>query len=217
MLSSNDFEAAIFDLDGTLIDSNRVWEKIDRKYMEKKHIFISDRELKRMAAMTYEECAEFICQKGVDTDPEALKKEFNEMAVYEYRHNIFLKEGAAEYLALLSSMGKRIALATASPASLYEPVLRHNFVYKYFDAFVTTEEAGKSKDYPDVYLLAASRLGIEPECCVVFEDVLKGIFSARDAGMMTVGVYDKYSDEDLITIRNNSDRYIMSFTEMLFG
>ncbi len=217
MLTNDDFEAAIFDLDGTLIDSNRVWEKIDRKYLDEKNIYISDSEIKRLAAMTYEECAEYICGKGVDTDAETLKKEFNEMAVYEYRYNVFLKPNVREYLMLLRAKGKKIALATASPAELYEPVLRHNNIYKFFDAFCTTEEAGYGKDRPDVYLLAAHKLDTAPECCAVFEDVMKGIFSARDAGMMTVGVYDKYSEDDIVTMRSAADRYIMDFSEMLFG
>ncbi|MBQ8568004.1 MAG: HAD family phosphatase [Oscillospiraceae bacterium] len=217
MLRNDDFEAAIFDLDGTLIDSNRVWEKIDRKYLQKKNIFMTDSDIRRMAAMTYEECVDVIRSKGVDTDAETLRREFNEMAVFEYRHNIFIKPNVKEYLTLLSATGKRIALATASPAELYEPVLRHNGIYSFFDAFVTTDEAGRSKDYPDVYLLAAAKLGAAPESCVVFEDVLKGIVSAQNAGMMTVAVYDKYSDDDVVTMRANADRFIMDFAEMLIN
>lgn len=215
MITVDDFDAAIFDLDGTIADSNRVWEKIDRRYMQSKGKFLSDRELKRMAAMTYEECAEFIASKGIEVSVPELRKEFNKMAVYEYRNSIFPKPGAPEFLKFLKAKGKFIALATASPRELYEPFLCHNCIYSYFDCFVTTEEAGKSKDHPDVYLLAASKLGVSPDCCAVFEDLLAGIVSARDAGMYTVGVYDKYSEEDIISIRNTADRFIMDFSEMM--
>ena len=109
----------------------------------------------------------------------------------------------------------KIALATASPKKLYEPVLRNNCIYNYFDVFCTTEEVGKSKDYPDIYLLAASEMDVSPEDCIVFEDVLKGIVSAKNAGMYTVGVFDKYSDEDIITLRMTADRFIMNFFEMM--
>lgn len=215
MLTVDDFDAAIFDLDGTLIDSNRVWEKIDRKYMQQHGKYLSDREIKRMASMTYEECAEYIKSKGVEASVEELRSEFNKMAVYEYRNNIFLKDNAAELLTYLRAKGKRLAIATASPRELYEPVLRHNNVYSYFDVIVTTDEAGRSKDYPDVYLLAASKLGVSPDSCVVFEDILKGIISARDAGMMTVGVYDRYSEEDIISMRDTADRFVMDLAEMM--
>ena len=215
MLTVDDFDAAIFDLDGTLIDSNRVWEKIDRKYMQQHGKYLSDREIKRMASMTYEECAEYIKSKGVEASVEELRSEFNKMAVYEYRNNIFLKDNAAELLTYLRAKGKRLAIATASPRELYEPVLRHNNVYSYFDVIVTTDEAGRSKDYPDVYLLAASKLGVSPDSCAVFEDILKGIISARDAGMMTVGVYDRYSEEDIISMRDTADRFVMDLAEMM--
>ena len=66
MVTADDFECAIFDLDGTLVDSNSVWEKIDRMYMQKNRIFVSDKELHDMAAMTYEECFEFIKKKKPD-------------------------------------------------------------------------------------------------------------------------------------------------------
>lgn len=210
-----DFTAAIFDLDGTLIDSNSVWEKIDRIYLNKRGIRCPDSFVHKLAAMTYEEAAEAMRGLGVTDTVEEITAEFNALAVNEYRYNIFLKEGAEEYLTYLRGKGVKMALATASPRELYEPVLRNNRAYGFFDAFCTTERAGKSKDFPDVYLQAASELGTAPSECVVFEDVLKGIISAKNAGMKTVGVYDKYSEEDIITIRAAADRFIFNFFEMI--
>jgi len=210
-----DFTAAIFDLDGTLIDSNSVWEKIDRLFLNKRGIRCSDSFVHKLAAMTYEEAAEAMRGLGVTETVAEITAEFNALAVKEYRYNIYLKDGAAEYLAYLRSKGVKMALATASPRELYEPVLRNNRAYGFFDAFCTTEQAGKSKDFPDVYLRAASELGTAPGSCVVFEDVLKGIISAKNAGMMTVGVYDRYSEEDIITIRTAADKFILNFFEMM--
>lgn len=209
------FLAAIFDLDGTIADSNGVWKKIDIEILRKRGIRCSDAFAESLAAMTYEEAAAEMHRLGVKDTTEELIRECNELAAYEYRHNIFLKPYAAEYLTYLKNNGVKTALATASPKMLYEPVLRHNHVYGLFDAFCTTEEAGRSKDYPDVYLLAASKLGVSPNECVVFEDVLKGIFSAKNAGMTAIGVYDRYSAEDIVTVRAAADRFIMDFSEMM--
>lgn len=206
------FSGYIFDLDGTLVDSNGVWEKIDRKVLEKNHVRATDSEIRAAAAMTYEECLEFFHSKGIKCSLEELKEEFDSMAEKEYRYNIFLKDGVREFLTGLKNAGKKTAIATASPKRLYEPVLRHNCVYGMFDAIVTTDEAGASKDHPDVYLLAAERLGVSPQSCVVFEDVLKGIVSAQNAGMYTVAVYDKYSAGDVVTMRNIADEFVMELS-----
>ena len=209
------YKAAIFDLDGTLINSNSVWAKIDRIILNKRGISCSEAFIHKIASMTYEEAAEEMHKLGVKETTDEIIAECNELAIKEYRYNIFLKDGVPEYLDYLKKNGIKIALATASPKTLYEPVLRNNHIYSYFDAFCTTSDVGKSKDYPDIYLLAASELCVNPSECIVFEDVLKGIISANNAGMTTIGVYDKYSDEDIITIRMTADRFIMNFFEMM--
>ena len=210
-----DFSAAIFDLDGTLIESNSVWAKIDKIILSKRGIPCSDGFAAKLSSLTYEGAAEEMHKLGVKEDTQSLIKEFNELAVQEYRYNVFLKDYAKEYLEYLKNRGVKLALATASPKELYEPVLRHNGVYSFFDVFCTTAEAGKSKDHPDIYLLAASKLGVSPEECIVFEDVLNGIISAKNAGMTAIGVYDAYSSEDIVTIRLRSDGFIMNFSEMM--
>ncbi len=209
------FSAAIFDLDGTLVDSNSVWEKIDRIILQKRGIRCSDEFIRKLTAMTYEDAANEMHKLGVKETTEELINECNMLAAQEYRYNIFLKDGVREYLEYLKKNGIRTAIATASPKELYEPVLRNNHIYNYFDAFCTTEDVGKSKDYPDIYLYAASKIDTNPADCAVFEDVLKGIISAKNAGMKAIGVYDKYSAEDLVTIRAFADKFIMNFYEML--
>ncbi len=209
------YKAVIFDLDGTLIESNSVWEKVNRIFLDKRGIKYSNKLIHTFASMTYEEVADEMHKLGIKETTKEIITESNNLAINEYRHNIFLKDGVKEYLDVLKKNGIRIALATASPKFLYEPVLRNNHIYNYFDAFCTTEQAGKSKDYPDVYLMAASELGIAPSDCIVFEDVLKGIVSAKNAGMTAIGVYDKYSGEDIVTIRATADDFIMNFFEMI--
>lgn len=205
------FEGFIFDLDGTLIDSNGVWMKIDRKILEKNHIRFTERELREAACLTYEQALEMFNGRGLNYTLDRLKNEMDELAAREYRYNIFLKNGVKDFLERVKAAGGKTAIATASPKRLYEPVLRNNCVYSLFDAFVTTEEAGADKDFPDVYLAAAEKLDVFPDRCVVFEDVLRGIVSAKNAGMYAVAVYDEFSSSDVVTMRAMADEFIMGF------
>lgn len=209
------FSAAIFDLDGTLIESNSVWEKLDRIILSRRGLTCSDDFITELTAMSYEDAAAAMQNIGVNISTEEFMAEINELAIKEYGSNIFLKDGAYDYLHYLNKSGIMIALATASPSELYTPVLEHNGVYALFNAFVTTDEAGAGKDSPAVYLLAAQKLGIAPVNCAVFEDIPKGIVSAKAAGMYAVGVYDKYSEKYIDDIQKSADRFIYSFTEMM--
>ena len=209
------YSAAIFDLDGTLIESNSIWEKLDRIFLDRRNIVYTDDFIKNLTAMTYEDAAEAMINKGIETSVQEFTEEINKLAVYEYSNNIYLKDGAADYLAYLKKNNIKIALATASPAELYIPVLKNNRVFDYFDAFTTTDEVGLSKDYPDIYHNAAEKLETPPCKCIVFEDVLKGVVSAKKAGMMVVGVYDEYSADYTDEIIKTADKFIRNFTEML--
>lgn len=209
------YSAAIFDLDGTLIDSNPVWEKLDRIILERRKIAADDAFFKKLTAMTYEDAAAEIQKLGVNISADDFKTEINELAVYEYSNNIRLKDGAENYLIHLKNSNIKITLATASPAELYVPVLKNNGVYHLFAAFTTTDEVGRSKDYPDIYIEAARKVGVIPECCMAFEDVLKGVLSAKKAGMFTVGVYDESSAGYIEEIKKATDKFIYSFNEML--
>lgn len=207
--------AAVFDLDGTLIDSNPVWEKLDRIILGRRNIAADDVFFQKLTAMTYEDAAAEIRKLGIDISADEFKDEINELAVYEYSQNIRLKDGAEKYLVYLKNNNIKITLATASPAELYEPVLKNNGVYDLFDAFTTTDEVGRSKDYPDIYIEAAKKISVTPECCIAFEDVLKGVLSAKKAGMFSVGVYDESSAGCIDEIKKASDKFIYSFNEML--
>ncbi len=210
-----EIKAAIFDLDGTLIDSNGVWEKLDKIILDEYSIAYKDELLSEFASLTYESVYTRMYEMGVSLSFEEFLAKINKLAVIEYSENISLKDGAYNYLHKLKSEGTKIALATASPKMLYEPVLRKNNVYELFDAFVTTEDVGVSKKKPDIYLKAAELLGEKPCDCTVFEDISDGIISAKRVGMKCVGVYDSYSGKDREKVIESSDKYILNFNEML--
>ncbi|MEG0614426.1 MAG: HAD family phosphatase [Oscillospiraceae bacterium] len=210
-----DFKAAIFDLDGTLIDSNGVWAEIDRKFLAKRGFFPPKTELEKLATMSYDEVSEYFFNNfGIKMTNEQIACECDEFAEIEYAENIELKPFAREYLVYLNENGVKIALATASSENLYLPILKKYRIFELFDAIVTTKEACKDKNFPDIYLLAAKKLGINPKDCAVFEDILPAILSAKSAGMVTIGIYDEFSDINKGKIKESCNFFINNYTEL---
>lgn len=211
----SDFSAAIFDLDGTLADSNTVWEKLDRIILEKYGISADDDFVERLASLTYQQAADAMRKLGVPISDEEFIEEINVLARIEYANNIPLKPYASELLHEMRSSGMKIVLATASPAELYEPLLRRNGIYDLFDGFITTDEVGKGKDQPDIYLKAAEIVGFPISKCVIFEDTLTAVRTASETKAYVCAVYDKYSEQDIDMIKAISDKYVYTFDKLL--
>lgn len=209
-----EYDAAIFDLDGTLIDSMSVWDRVDEAFLGRRGIPVTEDYTAAVSAMCFSEAAEYTINRyGFPDTPEELIAEWNGMVLHEYAENILLKPHARELLDRLCSQGIRLGVATALPETLYGPVLRRNEVFDRFSAFASVCEAARGKGFPDVYLLTAQRLGVKPERCVVFEDVLPGIRGAKAAGMTAYGVYDSRAAADESAMRELADGYLRDFSE----
>lgn len=210
-----EFSAAIFDLDGTIADSNSVWERLDKVILERRGINADDDFLVKLAAMTYEQAAAAIRSLGAEISDEEFTNEINALAGIEYAENIKLKPYAAELLREIKKSGKRIVLATASPAEFYEPLLKRTSVYDLFDGFITTDEVGKNKDEPDIYIKAAEIAGCPLSECIIFEDTLTAVRTAAQTNAYVCAVYDKYSEHNADELKKISDKYVYSLNELL--
>jgi len=133
------------------------------------------------------------------------------MALHEYRYHIKCKPGAAEFLRDLKAKGMKLALATVSHRGLLEAVLKGNEIYELFDVLTDVSQVSRGKEEPDLYLFAADQMGLKPEECMVFEDVLLGINSAKRGGFYTCGVKDHSSNTEEMEIRHVADCFVESF------
>lgn len=210
-------KAHIFDLDGTLLDSMGVWENIDQVCLEKRGIKLPgsydyDSYVEAITPLTPLESAVYaINYFGLKGTPEELKQEWNEMAEHAYSNHIPLKPGAKEYLQNLRDQQVRMAVATSSPLSLCVPALQNHGITDLFDAICTSEEVGCGKNRPDVYLLAAKRLGVEPQDCIVYEDSLTALKTAKSIGMTVYAVYDSASEKNWEEMKRLADYIVESF------
>lgn len=211
----NNIKAALIDLDGTIFDSMGIWEKIDKMWLAKHNLPYSYEYSESLKSKSFAESADFTIRFfGLkDLTHEKIMEEWNNMAKYEYSNTIKPKPMAAKYLHILKESGIKLAVVTSLSADLYEPLLKNNGLYNLFDAFLSTVNSGIGKDNPYIYKSAADTLGIRPQDCIVFEDILHGIRSAKSLNMKTVAVYDYSSENAANIIKQESDAYIMSFKE----
>ena len=211
-----DHDAALFDLDGTLIDSKGVWSRIDAEFLQRRGITPPDDYMKAVSSKKFSEAAVYtIARFGLDDTVEGLSAEWLEMARHEYSTYIFLKAGAADYLRALKRAGVKLGTVSGLPHVLSDAVLEHNGIRGLFDAFTSADDSTRGKEFPDVYRLAATRLGVPPGLCVVFEDVLACALSAREAGMTVCAMFDGQSEAEWRALTRAADLSARSFAELL--
>ncbi len=182
--------AVLWDLDGTLVDS------------EEFH-WLSWRDTLRQEAidLSYDQFLASFGQRndrilggwlGPDADPERIRR-IGEAKEAEYRrlaqtHGLQPLPGAREWLIQLRNSGWRQAIASSAPGENVEVMLRVLDLRQYLDAIVSAEDVTIGKPDPQVFLTAAAKLGVPPERCVVVEDAAAGVEGARRGGMKSIGV-----------------------------
>lgn len=211
------FRAAIFDLDGTLLDSHHVWPDIDVKFLLKRGISpVPEDYSENLASMTFRETAEYTIQRfHLNEQPEDLMQEWNQMAIDAYSYEVQMKPFAREYLLHLRQNGIRLGVCTALPKKLHVPCLQNLGIYDWFDAIISTDDVTKGKSHPEPFLLSAARLGVSPRECVMFEDTPAAVSGALQAGMKVCGVYDIGTKKHIDLMKTLADRYIYDFSELL--
>lgn len=213
----NNIQGAIFDMDGTIIDSMWVWYAINKDYLHKRNLTMPTDLKEKIETMTFKESALYFKDRfQIEDSVETIMDEWNEMAKSSYSNGVKLKPGVYEYLTKLKEKDIKIGLATSNYSKLVDLALSQNNIKHFFDAITTTEEVEREKSFPDIYLLTAKKLNVEPEKCIVFEDILPAIKGAKLAGMTVVGVQDEYSLDQWESIMEYSDHWIEKYDELIY-
>lgn len=183
---------AIFDMDGTLVDSMVYWRGLGREYLERKGVTEDlDEVLELIKPMTMSESAKlFVDRFGVAETPKQAEDEMNAMMEEHYRADIPLKNGVEAYLEKLHRNGIKMCVASATAESLMEVCLSRLGAAKYFEFLLSCETVGAGKRHPDVYFEAVKRLHAPLNEIAVYEDALYAVKTAKEAGFYTVGVFD---------------------------
>ena len=208
---------AIFDLDGTLLDSMSVWDTIGEDYLRTLGIEPRENLAETFKAFTLEESAEYYrIHYGVTLSVEEIVNGVNRMIGDFYRNNAPLKKGVSEFLATLSKNGVRMCVATVTDKYLAEAALTRLKVRRYFGEIFTAAEIGCGKNDPTIYRTALAYLGTEKRETLVFEDVLHALITAKKDGFPVAAVYDVH--ETMQTeMKANGDYYITDFVTAKIG
>lgn len=211
----NNIDAVIFDLDGTLVDSMWMWKEIDVEYLSKFGIEVPSDLQQAVEGMSFSETAQYFKDRFNLPDPvDVIKVEWNKMAWDKYGNEVPLKKGVIEFLEELRSRGIKTGIATSNSRELVNHVLKSLNITEYFDSVRTSCEAKKGKPAPDIYLLVADDLQVDPKNCLVFEDLALGVMAGKSAGMSVCAVFDPYSEDDKDRKRELADYYIDTYFDI---
>ena len=206
-------KGAIFDLDGTLLDSMFIWDTIGEEYLRSLGKEPHEDLKETFMTLTLEEAAVYYREHyRVTLSVKEIVDGVNSMVEQTYRTKVTLKPGIAEYLAWLKENGVRMCVATVTDRYLVEETLERLGVRHYFSEIFTCAEVGFGKDKPVIYQKALEHLETEKRDTYVFEDMLFALNTAKTDGFPTVGVYDRHEvhqDE----LKELADYYIFDFTD----
>lgn len=203
---------AIFDADGTLMDSMHIWDTLDGAFLRMRGIVPDeDRIFMRYG---YFNAVEYMVEKyNLNMTPVQVKADIMKILEYYYNNVPVAKNGVKDFLQKLNDNGVHCVVATATDRYLMEPALERNGLLKYFDRVFSTKEIGVSKQKPDIFNIARDFLGADDNL-FIFEDAAYAIDTAKKAGYKVVAVEDYSAADDIDFIKNTADYYISDYSEL---
>ena len=207
-------EFAIFDMDGTLVDSMPRWRGLVGEFLTSKGVTeVPDDIICRMKHRFMVESGEILRKEfHLDGTAESVAAELNGMMADHYRNDVKLKDGVAEYLEELRSRGVRMGVASATALPLVELCLKEHGIRDFFDSIHSCQTLWVNKEHPDVYHACARDLGGAPEDTAVYEDSLLASQTAKKAGYYTVGIYDSTGADEWDELQRTADESIFCYT-----
>jgi beta-phosphoglucomutase len=212
LLKRMDASAVIFDLDGTLVDNNAFHLKSWKQYIKNLGKEISEEEYNaNINGRTNKDAAEYLFGKKMTKD-EAMVYALEKEAVYRemYAPHIRPVEGLTKFLEVLKKLNVPMAIATSGIQVNIDFMFDHIPIREYFSVVVNSAHINKGKPDPEIYLKAAELLEVAPESCLVFEDAVVGINSAKAAGMRVVAVSTTHPEEEL----SGADLIVKDYTKL---
>ena len=202
-------KAAIFDADGTLLDSMGQWNLVPYKYVKSLGVAADENIAEKLFTMTISEAAEFIIDEyELSVTVEEAVEGMDAIIREFYKNDVKLKDGAGELLEFFKSRGIPMVIGTSTDRDCIEVGLERTGISAYFDRIYTSTEVGKSKEKPDLFIQAMEFMKSSPDETIVFEDGLYSLRTAAALGMKTVGIFDEVSLSNQKELKELADLYV---------
>ena len=210
-------QSAIFDMDGTLLDSMPTWRELGPTFLREADIEATPEQLHALRTMTDHEVIPYLREVcGLQKSPEEIMNEIIRRMEDFYSTQVRPKPGLEKFLSILKMEGVWMYVATATHRRLTEKALKTVGIDHYFRGIVTSADAGNHKsESADIYEMAMRRLQSNKRDTVVFEDALHAIRTAKAAGFRVAGVYEATAEQDQPEIQRLCDYYIRSYEELV--
>lgn len=206
----------IFDLDGTITDTNGLWAEVDREFLSRRGLAPTQEYQQVVERSIYPIAAQFTREYyHLDDGPEDIMAEWDALAERHYRELAPLKPGAGEFLGQCRAEGRPMAMFTACRPALCRIVLERFRLRELFGHVIFAEEIGLEKRDPRCFVRLSELVGAPLEACTLFDDSPDNCATAAAAGMDTVGVYDAYYAHRQEELERVCRRYVRSLEELL--
>lgn len=211
-----DIKLAIFDLDGTLIDSTSIWGEIDQIFFQRRGKEVPEEYMKEIAHIGLTAAAKLTKEKYFPNEKEEdILKEWNDLSLEAYRYHIPLKDNVKDLLDLLASKGITLALATANSEELYKPCIERLDIKKYFSYIIDVNSCSKGKDSPEIFDKVVNHFNVTKEETIIFEDSLTAIKTGKENGYKVIAIYDKCSTKDIEYTKSISYLFVNNYQELI--
>ena len=205
-------KAILFDMDGTLLDSQRAWYEAEMGYLREQGVDKDEVDYELLLTAGSQGVVDYLNDRlQLDLDATALRQAALEAMEQFYATTVTPKEGVREMLDVLQGWGIPMAIGSATPEELCELALDTTKLRSYFSFVLSSSAIDIDKSDARFFTVAAERFGIRPEELVVFDDALLALRAAREVGCHTVGVKDEGYDQDEDAIRFEADEFLYSF------
>lgn len=213
--SLKNIKGAIFDLDGTILDSMHIWSEIGLLFLKNKGVVPPPGVENEFVKMSMVQAAEYYI-KNIDSTATVMDivNEVNALVQGFYFNEVIKKDGIKEFLDFLKNKNVKMCIATATDKHLVEKALERNEIREYFSEIFTCSSVGAGKDTPVIYDVALEYLGTPKENTFIFEDALYAIETATKAGYNVVGINDVSEKADPKDVKKLCNYYINDYSEI---